>query len=31
VGIVNTFINNPSPGFQKNSFQATTGLTYALP
>jgi hypothetical protein len=31
VGIVNTFINNPSPGFRKNSFQATTGLTYSLP
>ncbi len=31
VGLVNTFINNPSPGFRKNSFQATTGLTYTLP
>ena len=25
------FLNNPQPGFQKNSFQFTTGLTYALP
>lgn len=30
VGAYNTFINNPSPGFQKNSFQAITGLTYSL-
>lgn len=29
-GVMNTFINNPSPGFRKNSFQATTGITYSL-
>lgn len=26
-----SFLNNPSPGFKKNSFQFTTGITYALP
>lgn len=31
LSILNTFINNPSPGYQKNSFQAATGLTYSLP
>lgn len=30
VGVYNTFINNPSPGFRKNAFQATTGFTYSL-
>ena len=25
-----SFINNPSFGYQKNSFQFVTGLTYAL-
>ncbi len=30
VGLMDTFINNPSPGFQKNSFRATTGITYTL-
>ncbi len=30
VGMLDTFINNPPPGFRKNSFQLTTGLTYAL-
>jgi Protein of unknown function, DUF481 len=30
VGSVDTFLNNPPPGFRKNSFQLTTGLTYAL-
>jgi Protein of unknown function, DUF481 len=28
---LDTFLNDPSPGFKKNSFQYTTGLTYALP
>ncbi len=27
---LDTFINNPPVGFRKNSFQFTTGLTYAL-
>ena len=30
IGSVDTFLNNPPPGFRKNSFQLTTGLTYAL-
>ncbi len=30
IGTVDTFLNNPSPGFKKNSFQLTTGLTYML-
>jgi hypothetical protein len=30
VGSVDTFLNNPPPGFRKNSFQLTTGLTYAV-
>jgi hypothetical protein len=30
VGSIDTFLNNPPPGFRKNSFQLTTGLTYAL-
>ncbi|HXI39178.1 MAG TPA: DUF481 domain-containing protein [Bryobacteraceae bacterium] len=25
-----TFLNNPPPGFKKNSFQLTTGVTYTL-
>jgi hypothetical protein len=29
-GIIDTFLNDPPPGFKKNSFQFTTGLTYAL-
>ncbi|MBV8902892.1 MAG: DUF481 domain-containing protein [Acidobacteriia bacterium] len=28
---LDTFLNDPSPGFKKNSFQYTTGLTYAWP
>ena len=31
VGIVDSFLNNPPPGFKKNSFQFTTGVTYTLP
>jgi hypothetical protein len=31
VGAVDTFLNNPAPGFRKNSFQFTTGLSYTLP
>lgn len=27
---LDTFLNNPSPGFRKNSFQFTTGLTYTV-
>lgn len=26
-----TFLNDPSPGYRKNSFELTTGLTYTLP
>jgi hypothetical protein len=29
-GVIDTFLNNPPPGFKKNSFQFTLGLTYAL-
>lgn len=29
-GIIDTFLNDPPPGFQKNSFQFTFGLTYVL-
>jgi hypothetical protein len=28
--ISDNFLNNPPPGFKKNSFQLTTGLTYTL-
>jgi hypothetical protein len=28
---LNTFLNNPPPGFKKNSFQFITGVTYSLP
>jgi hypothetical protein len=31
VSTLDTFLNNPPPGFKKNSFQFTTGLTYTLP
>ena len=31
VGIVDSFLNDPPPGFKKNSFQFTTGVTYTLP
>ncbi|WP_244501935.1 DUF481 domain-containing protein [Terriglobus roseus] len=30
VTTTDSFINNPSPGYQKNSFTFTTGLTYSL-
>jgi hypothetical protein len=30
VSALDTFLNDPPPGFLKNSFQATTGLTYSL-
>jgi Protein of unknown function, DUF481 len=30
-GFIDTFLNNPPPGFRKNSLQLTIGLTYALP
>ena len=29
--VIDSFLNNPPPGFKKNSVQFTTGLTYALP
>ncbi len=28
---VDTFLNDPSPGYKKNSFQYTTGVSYTLP
>src|SRR4029077_16889861 len=31
VGAADAFLNNPPPGFKKNSFQFTTGVTYTLP
>lgn len=31
VNSLDTFLNDPPPGFKKNSFQFTTGLTYTLP
>ena len=31
VNSLDTFLNDPSPGFKKNSFQFTTGVTYTLP
>ncbi len=30
LGIIDTFVNNPPPGFNKNSFQFTAGVTYTL-
>lgn len=30
-GFVDTFLNDPPPGFRKNSVQVTFGITYALP
>jgi len=30
LGSLDTFLNNPPPGFKKNSFQFTASLTYAL-
>ena len=31
LGSLDTFLNNPSAGFKKNSFQFTTSATYTLP
>lgn len=31
VSMLDTFLNDPPPGFKKNSFQFTTGVTYSLP
>jgi hypothetical protein len=31
LGVTDSFINNPSPGFKKNSFQFLSGITYTLP
>jgi len=30
-GVIDTFLNDPPPGFKKNSFQFTLGFTYTLP
>lgn len=30
VGVTDSYLHNPAPTFKKNSFQATTGLTYSL-
>ena len=30
MGVIDSFLNDPPPGFQKNSFQFTFGLTYVL-
>jgi hypothetical protein len=30
-GFIDSYLNNPAPGFRKNSVQMTIGLTYALP
>ncbi|HEY7390927.1 MAG TPA: DUF481 domain-containing protein [Bryobacteraceae bacterium] len=30
LSVLDTFLDDPPPGFRKNSFQATTGLTYSL-
>jgi len=30
-GVIDSYLNNPPPGFRKNSFQFTLGVTYALP
>jgi hypothetical protein len=31
VGAADTYLNNPSPGFRKNSFQFTSGISYVQP
>lgn len=31
VSTLDTFLNDPPPGFKKNSYQFTTGVTYSLP
>ena len=30
MGVIDSYLNNPPPGFKKNSFQLTTGLTYSF-
>jgi hypothetical protein len=30
LGVTDNFLNNPPPGFKKNSFQTNLGITYAL-
>lgn len=30
-GFIDSYLNNPPPGFKKNSVQVTIGLTYAIP
>jgi hypothetical protein len=30
LGVLDSFLNNPPPAFKKNSFTATTGLTYTV-
>jgi len=30
IGVLDNYLNDPAPGFHKNSFQALTGLTYTL-
>ena len=30
IGVTDNFVNNPPLGFKKNSFQATTGISYVL-
>ena len=30
ISLADSFLNDPPPGFKKNSFQLTTGLTYTL-
>jgi hypothetical protein len=30
LGVTDSYLHNPAPNFKKNSFQATTGLTYSL-
>ena len=29
--LIDSFLNDPPPGFKKNSVQFTTGLSYTLP
>jgi hypothetical protein len=31
ISTLDTFLNDPPPGFKKNSYQFTTGVTYSLP
>lgn len=30
INLLDSFLNDPPPGFHKNSFQVATGLTYTL-